>query len=127
MPPIRNINLSDGITVEFTGGYQFIESALNIQGRLAGVSGNLTKKESRFNEWLQVQEPYANTRLLADYPLDDIVHTEPGNLPVWQWIDGDNVIEVICWVAVHIFNDSPLSFTIKHQNRELGPITVEWW
>ena len=127
MPPIRNINLSDGITVEFTGGYQFIESALNIQGRLAGVSGNLTKKESRFNEWLQVQEPYAFRHPLTDYDVDHPVSQTPPVLQVWQIIDGTDLIEISCWVAVHIFNDSPLSFTIKHQNRELGPITGEWW
>ena len=127
MPPVRAINLDDGIEITLSNGVQFIESKVNMQGRLAGVSGNLKKKEEKFNEWLQLQGPFAHTYLLADYDLDHPVHTDPDNLPPWRWVDGSNVIEVTMWVAVHIFDDSPLTFTIKCQNREDGPITGEWW
>ena len=47
MPPVRAINLDDGIAITMSNGVQFIESKLNIQGRLAGVAGNLKKKEER--------------------------------------------------------------------------------
>lgn len=127
MPPVREIDLSDGLRIKMPNAFEFVESKFNIQGRLAGVAGNLKKKEQRFNEWLQMQEPFAHTYLLADYDLDHPVHTDPDNLPSWRWVDGDNVIEVTMWIAVHIYNDSPLDFTIRCQNRELGPITGEWW
>jgi hypothetical protein len=127
MPPVREIDLSDGLRIVMTGGREFFESRLNIQGRLAGVAGNLKKKEEKFNEWLQAQPPFVSTYALADYDLDHPVHTDPDNLPVWRWVDGDNVIEVIMWIAVHIFDDSPLTFTIKCQNKEIGPITGDWW
>jgi hypothetical protein len=110
-----------------TGNVEFFESKLNIQGRLAGVAGNLKKKEDKFNEWLMQQEPFVKAYLKADYDLDHPVHTDPDNLPPWRWVDGDTVYEVWMWVAVHIFNDSPLEFTVKCQNREDGPITGEWW
>lgn len=127
MPPIRSISLDDGVAILMSDGTQFIESRLNIQGRLAGVAGNLTKKEAKFNEWLQVQEPFAYSYPLTDYDLDHSVHTDPDNLPVWRWVDGDNVIEVSMWIAVHIFDDSPLTFTVKCQNRQAGPIGGDWW
>ena len=127
MPPVRAINLEDGIAVTMSNGVQFVESRLNMQGRLAGVSGNLKKKEEKFNEWLQMQEPFAHSYPLAEYDPDHPVHTDPDNLPPWRWVDGNNVIEVTMWIAVHIFNDSPLTFTIKCQNKEIGPITGEWW
>lgn len=127
MPPVRSINLDDGIAILMSNGVQFVESKLNIQGRLAGVSGNLKKKEDKFNEWLQVQEPFAHTYLLTDYELDHPVHTDPDNLPAWRWVDEDNVIEVTMWIAVHIFEASPLTFTVKCQNRLAGPIGGDWW
>jgi len=127
MPPIREINTDDGLNILMSNGVRFIESKLNIQGRLAGVAGNLKKKEARFNEWLQMQEPFAHTYLKADYDPDHPVWTDPDNLPVWRWVDGDNVIEVSMWIWIHIIDDAPLTLTSKCQNKELGPITGEWW
>jgi len=127
MPPIREINKQDGIYILMSNGVIFSESALNIQGRLAGVSGNLAKKEAKFNEWIQVQPPFAYTFPITDYPEDHPVNTDPGNLPSWRWIAGDNVIEVTMWIAVHIYSEAPLDFTVKCQNRELGPIVGDWW
>jgi hypothetical protein len=127
MPPVRSINLDDGLDITMSNGVQFVESKLNIQGRLAGVSGNLRKKEDKFNEWLQAQEPFSHTYLLADYDLDHPVHTDPSNLPPWRWVDGSNVIEVKMWIAVHFYFASPLSLIPHCLNRELGPITGEWW
>jgi hypothetical protein len=127
MPPIRSINFDDGIDILMSSGIRFFESKLNIQNRLAGVAGNLKKKEDKFNEWLQVQEPFAYTYLLADYDLDHPVYADPNNLPEWRWVDGDNVIEVAMWIAVHIFDDSPLTFTVRCQKRLAGPIGGDWW
>lgn len=127
MPPVRSINLDDGLKIMTSFGVEFKEPKVNIQGRLAGVAGNLKKKEAKFNEWLQRQEPFSKTYLLADYDLDHPVHTDPDNLPLWRIIDGDNVVEIIMWIAVHIYEASPLSFNIKIKNKESGPITGEWW
>ncbi len=55
MPPFRSLDLTDGINMVMTGNFQFLESKLNVQGRLAGIAGNLKKKEAKFNEWLQLQ------------------------------------------------------------------------
>ena len=127
MPPLRSIDLSDGIQIVMTGNVEFLESRLNIVGRLAGASGNSKQKEKKFNEWLQLQPPFAYTYLRADYEPDHPVWTDPDNLPVWRWVDGDNVIEVSMWIAIHIIDDAPLTMTSKCQNKELGPITGEWW
>ena len=127
MPPLRSIDLTDGINIVMTGNVQFIESQLNILGRLAGVAGNLKKKEAKFNEWLQLQPPFAYTHLRTDYDQDHGVWTDPENLPVWMWVVGDNVIEVSMWISIHIISEAPLTMTSKCQNKELGPIIGEWW
>lgn len=127
MPPVRSIDFSDGLRILMTGNVEFFESKLNIQNRLAGVAGNLKKKEDKFNEWLMQQPEFVSAYPLSEYDPDHPVHTDPDNLPPWRWVDGDTVYEVKMWVAVHIFNDNPLEFTIRCQNREYGPITVEWW
>lgn len=124
MPPVRAINLDDGIDILMTGGTQFIESKLNIQGRLAGVSGNLKKKEAKFNEWLQLRPEFASIYPLSSYDLDHPVHTDPDNLPAWRYIDGDNVVEIKMFIAVHIFEASPLRFTIMTSD---FPIGGDWW
>ena len=127
MPPLRSIDLTDGINIVMTGNVEFLESRLNVLDRLAGVAGNLKKKEAKLNEWLQLQPPFAHTYLRADYDQDHQVWTDPDNLPVWRWVDDDNVIEVSMWIWIHIIDDAPLTMTSKCQNKELGPITGEWW
>ena len=127
MPPFRSLDLTDGINLVMTGNFQFLESETNVLGRLAGIAGNLKKKELKFNEWLQMQEPFAHTYLRSEYEPDHPVWTDPDNLPVWRWVDGDNVIEVSMWIWIHIIDDAPLTMTSKCQNKELGPITGEWW
>jgi len=127
MPPVRHLDYSDGIRILTSFGVEFNEPKVNIKGRLAGVAGNLKKKETKFNEWLQLQEPFAKTYLRADYEQDHPVWTNPDNLPPWRIIDGDNVIEIIMWIQVHLYSDAPLEFNVRIQNKELGPITGEWW
>lgn len=127
MPPVREISKEAGLRVLMSDGREFFEPYTNIQERLAGVPGNLKKKERKFNEWLQIQEPFCYVYPKESYDQDHPVWTDPDNLPVWRWIDGDNVIEVTMWIAVHIYNDAPLDFTVKCQNRELGPIAEDWW
>lgn len=127
MPPVRSINLDDGIGILLSNGIQFIESKLNIQGRLAGVSGNLKKKEQKFNEWLQLQPAFANVIPLVDLEPDDRVLQDPPILLPYEYIDGDNYVGIKMYIAVHIYEASPLRFTIRIQNKQAGPITGEWW
>ena len=127
MPPVRSVNFDDGIAIFLTGGAQFIESKLNIQGRLAGVSGNLKKKEAKFNKWLQLQSPFANVIPLIDLEPDDRVLQAPPILLPYEYLDGDNYVGIKMYVAVHIYEASPLRFNIIIQNKQLGPISGEWW
>ena len=122
MPPVRSINLDDGIDILMSNGVQFVESKLNIQGRLAGVSGNLKKKEDKFNEWLNDQEPFVVRRPLSDFPPEDPVRL--GTTTGGEVIDGDEVVIRIFHIAVHIFQASPLTFTVKTSN---SPIGGDWW
>ena len=127
MPPVRSISFDDGVAILMSDGTQFIESKLNVQGRLAGVAGNLAKKENRFNKWLQVQPAFASVIPLIDLPADDRVVQDPPVLLPYEYIDGDDFVSIKMYIAVHIYDDSPLSFNIKIQNKQAGPITGEWW
>lgn len=127
MPPVRSINLDDGISILTSEGLSFIESKLNVQGRLAGVAGNLKKKEAKFNAWFQLQPAFATVIALADLPPDDRALQDPPVLLPWEYIDGDDFVSIKMYVAVHIYDDSPLRFNIRIQNKEIGPVTGEWW
>lgn len=126
MLPVRSISFDDGVAILMSDGTQFIESKLNIQGRLAGVAGNLTKKEKRFNEWLQVQPAFASVIPLIDLPVDSRILQDPPVLLPYEYIDGDDFVSIKMYIAVHIY-DSPLSFNIRIQNKQIGPIVGEWW
>jgi len=127
MPPVRSINFEDGIDIALTDGASFVESKLNIQGRLAGVSGNLKKKEDKFNEWLQLQPAFSTIIPLADLEPDDRALEVPPVLLPYEYVDGSDFIAIKTYIAVHIYTASPLSFNIRIQNKQAGPITGEWW
>jgi hypothetical protein len=71
--------------------------------------------------------PFQHTYPVEEYDQDHQVYIDPDNLPPWRILAGPFVGEITMWVAVHFFEDDPLDFTVKCQNRELGPITGEWW
>lgn len=128
MPPVRINSIQDGIDlVTAYGGWNV--SKIDMEDRIAGVAGNLKKKEDKFNEWLQFQEPFAHTYPRTSWDADHRLREDPPDLRVYEFYDsGDDTITVInFWIAVHLFDDNPLSFTIRTQNRELGPISGEWW
>jgi hypothetical protein len=127
MPPVQRINCDDGISILTIEGINFSESKLNIQSRLSAISGNLRKKESKFNEWLQLQSPFAMIIPLADLEPDDrVLLPQPVLLP-WEYIEGNNFVSIKMYIQVHIYNDNPLDFNIMIQNKQEGPITAEWW
>ena len=127
MPPIREINLDNGINILDSNGVRFVMTKADMENRLFAVSGNLAKKESRFNEWLQLQQPFSYIYPLADYEPDHRVRQVPPVLNVWEWIDGTNIVVVHMWIAVYIYTLNPLTFNSRIQNKEIGPITGEWW
>lgn len=127
MPPVREIDTSDGLRIVMTGGAVFHDTASQIQARLASYPGNLKKKEAAYNQWLQSQEPFQKVYPVAEYDSDHPVNVDPNNLPPWRIVVGAYVGEIVMWVAVHFYNDDPLEFVPRCQNRLVGPITGEWW
>ncbi|MHC4397521.1 MAG: hypothetical protein ACYS1A_17910 [Planctomycetota bacterium] len=66
MPPIKSINLDNGLEIITSGSLtNFSQTTIEIEGRLAGVSGNLKKKEEKFNEWLNQQPPFIERKPLS--------------------------------------------------------------
>jgi hypothetical protein len=127
MPPIREIDCNDGLYIKMTSGAVFHETAAQMKARLDSFPGNLKKKEAAYNTWLQSQEPFQKVYPVAEYDPDHLVNLDPDNLPPWRIIAGAYVGEIIMWVAVHFYDDDPLSFVAKCQDKEIGPITGEWW
>jgi len=124
MPPVREINTDDGLYIKLSSGLIFYETASQMSTRLSAFNGNLKKRERDYNDWLMAQEPFAKIYNLSDYGQDHDVLGDPDNLPPWRWVASQDVYEIIMWVAVHFYNDSPLSFTVRCQNKET-PITGE--
>lgn len=126
MPP-RAINLDDGLYIKMSNGQVFHDTAAQMQTRLDSFPGNLKKKEASYNNWLQSQEPFQKVYPVAEYDFDHPINIDPNNLPSWRIMAGAYVGEIIMWITVHIFETSPLRFTVKCQNKQSGPITGEWW
>lgn len=121
MPPVREIDLSDGIRIKTSDGRTVQIQATNI----AVLPGNLAKKEERLNKLLQQQ--YESRHLLSEYDPDHRVRQATPNLHVWERIEGGDLVVTLMWVAVHIYSLSPLKLTSKCQNREFGSIGGDWW
>ena len=127
MPPVCEINTDDGLYIRMTGGQVFHDTAIQMQARLGSYPGNLKKKEESYNNWLQSQVPFQSVFPVGEYDPDHRVNVDPDNLPPWRILAGAFVGEITMWVVVHFFDDDPLDFTVRCQNKELGPITGDWW
>jgi len=126
MPPVREINIDDGLYIKMTNGLVFHDTAVQMVARLNSTPGNLKKKEAAYNQWLQSQEPFQKTYPAGEYEIDHQIYSNPANLPPWRILAGAYVGEITMWVAVHFYSISPLSFTPICQNKEL-PIGGDWW
>lgn len=126
MPPVREIDLSDGIRIVTSGSLANVNRPA---AEIVAVPGNLVQKEVAANQWLQQQ--YENRIALADLPPDDRVLEDPPDLRPYERIEKIGGIEywigIIMYVAVHIYSLSPLRLNIATQNKELGPIIGGWW
>jgi hypothetical protein len=120
MPDVKSINLSDGIRIE--GHSRTVQ--INA-GNIVVLPDNLKTKEDRLNQWLQ--EQYESRHLLADYEPGHRVRQDPPVLHDWERIEGDELVVTTMYVQAHIFTLSPLKLTLHCQNKEVGPITGEWW
>ena len=123
MPPVQRIDLSSGLEIITSGSLSnFSQTTFEIEGRIAGLAGNIRKKEERFNEWLNQQPPFVTRRPMSDFPPEDPVQN--GQLTPAESIDGDELVIRHFHIAVHIFQASPLTFTVKTSN---SPIGGDWW
>ena len=127
MPPVREISVDNCIYIKLSDGSVFYQSGEEIQTLLSSFPGNLKKKEKDYNDWLMSQSTFISIYDINDYGEDHDVLGDPDNLPAWRWVQGQNVYEVIMWVAVHFYDDNPLRLTIRCQNKEVGPIESGWW
>lgn len=123
MPPVREIDLSNGIRIVTTG------SLLNIDrpaAEIAVLPGNLKLKGQRLNKWLQRQ--YEHWTPLAEIENDSRIKQDPPILLPYERIEGDNFVSTLMYIKAHIFSLSPLKLTTRCQNKQSGPITEDdWW
>lgn len=128
MPPVREIDLSDGVKiVSAFGSYHITEQEILDQAYAS---------EQEASEGLTdlVQAEYEDVNLLSktcDPHPDDPICQDPPELLVNQRIEKikgkDYFIETRMWVAVHVYTLSPLKLTVRCQSAMLGPIEGEWW
>lgn len=124
MPPVREIDLSDGIKIVTSGDL----SNVNRTGaQIAVAPGNLAQKEAALNEWLQQQ--YEVRIALKDLPPDDRALEDPPKLLSYERIEKiggtEYWIRTLMYVEAHVFSLSPLKLTLQCNN---SPITEDnWW
>lgn len=123
MPPVREIDLSDGIRIVTTGNLPNINQ---IGAQIAVLPGNLKLKEQRLNQWLQRQ--YEHWTSLDEIENDSRVKENPPILLPYERIEEDNFVSVLMYIKAHIFSLNPLKLTTRCQNKQVGPIMEDdWW
>lgn len=122
MPPVREIDLSDGIRIVLLNGQEInllranfpsVNSAEELSEALTSTLQRMLEKTYKRNTW----------------DSDHRLRQNPPTLRVWEHLQGGNVIVTLMWVAVHVYNypvTSSSDYTIRCQNAEAGPITGEW-
>lgn len=129
MPPIKEVDLSDGIRVVGSG----VPSVWIKESEFPHIPPGEAEKEREMEGILSrdLQANYEVKTLLTDIDPEDPVRQNPPQLFINERIEKikgkDYLIITTMYVSVHVFSTSPLKYTIKCQNRELGPIGGEWW
>ena len=127
MPPIKGVDLSDGIRIIGSG----VPSIWIKLKDFPKVSPGEAEKEREMEGILtrDIQSNYEVKTLLSDYPPEDPVSL--GQLLInerSEKIKGKNyIVAVTMYVAVHIFSANPLKYTVCCQNSRANPIGGEWW
>ena len=129
MPPIRQIDLSDGIRIVGSG----VPSVWIKESEFPKISPGEAEKEREMEGRLtsDLQANYEVKTLLSDIPDindEDPLMQDPPILTQNERIEKikgkDTLITTLMYVAVHIFATSPLKYTIRCSN---SPIGGEWW
>ena len=127
MPPVKSIDLSDGIRIVGSGVPSVWIKGQDFPKIPPGEAEKEREMEGRLTDDLQAN--YEVKTLLSEYPDDDPVRQ--GQLLINERIEkirGKNyLVAITMYVAVHIFSTSPLKYTVMCQNSRLGEIGGEWW
>lgn len=127
MPPIRQVDLSDGIRIVGSG----VPSVWIKEADFPKIPLGEAEKEREMEGILSrdIQANYEVKTLLSEYPDDDPVRQ--GQLLINERIEkikGKNyLVSVQMYVAVHVYSTSPLKYTVICQNSRSGAIGGEWW
>jgi hypothetical protein len=115
---IQSVDLSDGIEVYWNGELRQYTSA-----DILSIPGNLKQKEAKLNEW--AQEAFTSRYLIAEYEPDHRYRQDPPVLRDYEYIDGDEICIIQCYVECHIYDlGPPVNVTVRFSKE---PITGEWW
>lgn len=129
MPPIKEVDLSDGIRIVGSGVPSVWVKEVDFPNISPGEAEKEREMEGVLSEDLQIN--YEIQTLLSDYPFDDPSRQEPPELLINERIEKirgkDYLVAVTMYVAVHIFTYSPLKYTVMCQNSRIGPIGGDWW
>jgi len=126
MPPIKSVDLSDGIRIEGSG----IPDVWIMKADFPKISPGEAEKEREMEGILfrDLQANYEIKTLLSDFPSDDPVKQDPPQLLPNERIEKvtgkDYLITTVMYVAAHVFSTSPLKYTVRCSDE---PIGGEWW
>lgn len=125
MPPIRGIDLSDGIRIIGSG-----VPSVWVHGTDFPAIADAQILEGNLNNLIQSQ--YEKWTPLSEYPDDDPVKNKPKPILLIneriEKISGTSyLVSIKMYIAVHVFSTDPLKYTVCCQNSRVGPIGGEWW
>lgn len=129
MPPIRQVDLSDGIRIVGSG----VPSVWIKEKDFPKIPSGEAEKEREMEGILirDIQANYEKKTLLSEYPDDDPVKQDPPKLLINERIEKikgkDYLVSILMYIAVHIYSTNPLKYTVKCQNSRAGAIGGEWW
>jgi hypothetical protein len=119
---ISSVDLTDGVEVYWNSTLHRFTAA-----DILAIPGNQGKKEDKLNEW--AQEALTRRYLIADYEPDHRYRQDPPVLYDYEYVDGNEICIILCYVEFHIFDlgptgDGPVNLTVRFSKE---PITGEWW
>lgn len=129
MPPIKGIDLSDGIRIEGSG----VPNVWIKESEFPQISPGEAEKEKEMEGILtsDLQTNYEVKTVLSDVPditPDDPLMQDPPILQQNERIEKikgkDTLITTLMYVAAHIFSTNPLKYTVRCSD---SPIGGEWW
>src|SRR3990167_3467480 len=122
--------MPDVVSIDFTDGVRIVTSRKTVNLPVANFpAGNLPQKEARVTQFLQ--EQFEDWLPFSEIDPADPVKQTPPILLINERVERrggqDYLVTTWQWVAFHIFSLSPLRYTIRVRNPELGPVIGTWW